>query len=666
MDRFRKILVANRGEIAVRIIRAAAAMDIQTVAVFAEADRYSLHVGLADESYFLGDNELADTYLNSEKIIRIARCSECDAIHPGYGFLSENHEFASACEKAGIRFIGPDSRVIALMGDKGMARDFAARLGVPVIEGFAGEDVGLLLKEARKMSLPLLVKPVTGGGGKGMRIVRKNAELPDALEATAREAMSYFGHPAVYVEKYIENPRHIEFQIMGDRHGHVVHLYERECTIQRRYQKVLEEAPSQFMTPGLREKMAEAAIRIGIAAGYNNAGTIEFLVDENRNFYFLEMNTRIQVEHPVTEMITGIDLVKEQIRVSEGYPLSFGQEDVRINGHAVEVRIYAEDPENGFLPSPGKMTFYHEPSGEGIRIDTGVSGITEINRFYDPLIAKLIVHGSDREQALVRLEIALEQYIIHHVRNNVPFLSGLIKHPAFLKNILSTRFLDLYRKEIIDTIRRKKKSCLVHIPVFAAIFYSLRKDTPSAGSDASVWKRIGYWRHTMNIPVEIDGNKKEIGIRSLRGDRYVLTFDNMPYTVRLESVHEHRVLLEIDGCVHKAWVSEDTGRRAFVTFRGFNFEIRRLDFLSEEPVERLTLEPDKNGNTLRAPMNGKVVRIRVREGESVNKGHILMVLEAMKMENSLLAPGDAVVEEILVSEGDQVEGNSVLMRFAEG
>jgi len=347
MDHFRKILVANRGEIAVRIIRAAAGLGIRTVAVFAETDRHSLHVTMADESCFLGDKELNDTYLNTEKIIRIARCSECDAIHPGYGFLSENQEFALACEEAGIRFIGPDSRVIALMGDKVKARGFAARSGVPVIEGFAGEDQGSLLKEARKMSLPLLVKPIAGGGGKGMRIVRKKSELPDALEAVAREAMNYFGNPAVYIEKYMENPRHIEFQIMGDRHGHVVHLYERECTIQRRYQKVLEEAPSQFMTPGLREKMAEAAIRLGVAAGYDNAGTIEFLVDENRNFYFLEMNTRIQVEHPVTEMITGVDLVKEQIRVSEGHILSFRQEDVRINGHAVEVRIYAEDPEMG-------------------------------------------------------------------------------------------------------------------------------------------------------------------------------------------------------------------------------------------------------------------------------------------------------------------------------
>ncbi|MGC9470302.1 MAG: biotin carboxylase N-terminal domain-containing protein [Bacteroidales bacterium] len=666
MDHFRKILVANRGEIAVRIIRAAAGLGIRTVAVFAETDRHSLHVTMADESCFLGDKELNDTYLNTEKIIRIARCSECDAIHPGYGFLSENQEFALACEEAGIRFIGPDSRVIALMGDKVKARGFAARSGVPVIEGFAGEDQGSLLKEARKMSLPLLVKPVAGGGGKGMRIVRKKSELPDALEAVAREAMNYFGNPAVYIEKYMENPRHIEFQIMGDRHGHVVHLYERECTIQRRYQKVLEEAPSQFMTPGLREKMAEAAIRLGVAAGYDNAGTIEFLVDESRNFYFLEMNTRIQVEHPVTEMITGVDLVKEQIRVSEGHILSFRQEDVRINGHAVEVRIYAEDPEKGFLPSPGKMTFYHEPSGDGIRIDTGMNGKTEINSYYDPLIAKLIVHGSDREQALAGLEIALEKYVIHNVRNNMSFLSGLIKHPAFLKNNISTRFLDMYREEIIDTVRRKKKGCLLHIPVFACIMYSLRKNMPSAGSDSGIWERIGYWRHIIKIPVEIDGKKAEVGIRNLRGDRYDMTFDEMHHAVRLESVHDYQVSLEVDGCVHRVWISEDTSRRAFVTFQGFDFEIRRLDFLHEEPVERLTVEPEMNGKTVRAPMNGKVVRIGVREGESVKKGHILLVMEAMKMENSLLAPGDAVVEEILVSEGDQVEGNRVLIRFAEG
>ncbi len=406
MTKISKILIANRGEIAVRIIRTARKMGITTVAVYAKADHNSLHVQEADEARCIGEVELSETYLNIAKIIAVAKETGCNAIHPGYGFLAENPLFVDACDTAGIIFIGPRADVMRVMGNKIEARAFVKKAGVPVTEGLTGKRE-TLLKAKSKIGFPVLLKAAAGGGGNGMQIDHEEKELEEALESTSRQALAYFGDDTIYLEKYLDEPRHIEFQILGDDNGNVIHLFERECSIQRRYQKIIEESPSPTLTPELREKMGAAAVRIGKKIGYTNAGTIEFLVDKELNFYFLEMNTRIQVEHPVTEMVTGADLVEEQIRIAEGHSLRLRQETLRQTGHAIECRIYAEDPEHDFRPSPGKMTLYREPVMDHIRIDKGITSDTEITSSYDPMICKLVSWGNDREEARRRMTEAL-------------------------------------------------------------------------------------------------------------------------------------------------------------------------------------------------------------------------------------------------------------------
>ncbi|MGD8403885.1 MAG: acetyl-CoA carboxylase biotin carboxylase subunit, partial [Anaerolineales bacterium] len=421
---FKKVLVANRGEIAVRVLRACRERGLETVGVYSEADRQALHVRYADEAFLLGPAPSRESYLRIDKIIEIAKKSGADAIHPGYGFLAERDDFAEACEAEGIIFIGPKPSAIAAMGDKGVARATVIKAGVPVVPGT--EDVGnlsneQLLAQAPEVGFPLLIKATAGGGGKGMREVQNIEEMPNLIQSARREAESAFGNGNVYLEKLVEGARHIEIQILADTHGNVIYLGERECSLQRRHQKLLEEAPSSFVDEELRRKMGEVAVKAAQAVDYVNAGTIEFLVDKEKNFYFLEMNTRLQVEHPVTEMVTGVDIVAEQIRIARGRQLNYKQEDVRFNGHAIECRINAEDPYNGFLPSTGRITHSLLPTGPGIRVDTGVYPGFEITPYYDPMIAKLIVWGETRGQAILRMRRALEEYRIVGVRTNIPF-----------------------------------------------------------------------------------------------------------------------------------------------------------------------------------------------------------------------------------------------------
>jgi len=496
---FKKVLVANRGEIAVRIIRACRELGVETVAVYSEADRRALHVRYADEAYLLGPAPSRESYLRMDKIMDIAKKSGADAIHPGYGFLAEREDFAAACEEYGIAFIGPKPSSIAAMGDKAEARATVIKAGVPVVPGT--EDVGNmtnddLLNIAPKIGFPLLIKATAGGGGKGMREVESIEEMPTLLESARREAESAFGDGNVYLEKLVEEARHIEIQILADTHGNVIHLGERECSLQRRHQKLLEESPSSALDEELRNRMGTVAVRAAQAVNYVNAGTIEFLLDKDNNFYFLEMNTRLQVEHPVTEMVTGIDIVKEQLRITRGRALSYKQEDVKFNGHAIECRINAEDPYNNFMPSTGRITHSLLPTGPGVRVDTGVYPGFEITPFYDPMIAKLIVWGETRAQAILRMRRALEEYRVVGVRTNIPFHQTMMDSHRFMGGQYDTRFVE-ERFSMEEAEEHREGDTEVAAILATLVAHQETERTAHIVNrnerDASNWKWVGRW-----------------------------------------------------------------------------------------------------------------------------------------------------------------------------
>jgi len=496
---FKKVLIANRGEIAVRIIRACRELGLETVAVFSEADRNALHVRYADEAYLLGPAPSRESYLRADKIFDVARKSGADAIHPGYGFLAEREDFAAKCHDFGITFIGPKPSSIAAMGDKAEARATVIKAGVPVVPGT--EDVGNmtnddLLRIAPTIGFPLLIKATAGGGGKGMREVRSLEEMPTLLESARREAESAFGDGNVYLEKLVEGARHIEFQIIADEHGNVIYLGERECSIQRRHQKLVEEAPSPFLDEEMRQKMGSVAVKAAQAVDYVNAGTIEFLVDKDRNFFFLEMNTRLQVEHPVTEMVTGIDIVAEQLRIARGRQLSYTQEQVKFNGHAIECRVNAEDPFNNFIPSTGRITHSILPTGPGVRVDTGVYLGFEITPYYDPMIAKLIVWGETRAQAILRMRRALEEYRIVGVRTNIPFHQTLMDSHRFMGGQFDTRFVEeRFSMEAASEIDETQAELAAILATLVAHDETERSAQIVRRNerDASNWKWVGRW-----------------------------------------------------------------------------------------------------------------------------------------------------------------------------
>ena len=490
-----KILVANRGEIAVRLIRACRELGISSVAVFSEADAQSLHVQMADEAIPLGPSPPLQSYLDMDKIIAVTKQVCADAIHPGYGFLAENAQFVRRCEEEGIIFIGPSSAAMALVGDKVEARRTVEKAGVPTIPGMIAKstDPDFLEQQARAIGFPLLVKASAGGGGKGMRLVRSSAELRSALEAGIREATTAFGDGSLYLERYLEEPHHVEFQVLADHHGNAVHLFERECSVQRRYQKIVEETPSPTLTNELRTEMAEAALRVIKACSYTNAGTVEFLVDSEGRYYFLEVNARIQVEHPITELVTGIDLVRQQILIASGQRMRLRQEELRQRGHAIECRIYAEDPEQDFLPSFGKILLVHEPSGPGIRNDSGIYTGLEVSMHYDPLLAKLIAWGEDREQARLRMRAALAEYAILGIRTQIPFLRALIDHPAFIAGQTTTDFIarhfPVFRQPA--TSSWAEEAALVAVAI--SEFESAQAPPAEGRRRFSPWLDLGSW-----------------------------------------------------------------------------------------------------------------------------------------------------------------------------
>jgi acetyl-CoA carboxylase, biotin carboxylase subunit len=486
---FKKILIANRGEIAVRILRACREMGIASVAVYSDVDRASLHVRHADEAYAIGAAAAAESYLNIGKILEVARHSRAEAIHPGYGFLSENAHFAQACADAGVKFIGPTPAAMEMMGSKTRARQAMQAAGVPMVPGSSrGLEAAEAARLAADVGYPIMLKAAAGGGGKGMRLVRSAEELPSSFEAARSEAERAFGDGEVYVEKFIENPRHIEMQVLADECGNTVYLGERECSIQRRHQKVLEESPSPIVDPEMRRRMGEVAVRVAQAAGYTNAGTVEFLVDERKKFYFLEMNTRLQVEHPVTELITGLDLVHLQIRIACGERLSFAQEDVQVRGHAMECRIYAEDPDNNFFPSPGRITLLLAPAGPGIRRDSGMYEGWTVPIEYDPLLAKLIAYGSDRQQTVMRLRRALHEYFVGGIKTNIPLFRRILRDPEFAAGNIDTGFLErLLSRPESDPVRKEHGT----VAAIAAGIFAVLEGPTEAQSGASATNGAG-------------------------------------------------------------------------------------------------------------------------------------------------------------------------------
>ncbi|MBE0433957.1 acetyl-CoA carboxylase biotin carboxylase subunit [candidate division WOR-3 bacterium] len=493
---FAKILIANRGEIAIRVARACKELGIATVGIYSPADENSLHRRCVDESVLVGESAPQASYLNITSIIDTAKATGCDAIHPGYGFLAENAAFARACEESKIAFIGPGSQALALVGDKVASRNTVTKMGVPIIPGMqiAEKEVNAFKKIAVQVGYPVIVKASMGGGGKGMRIVRTEQELEASIEAGRREAKSAFGDETVYLEKYVERPRHIEFQVLRDTHGNTVHLFERECSVQRRHQKIIEETPSTALDDALRAKMGEAAKKVIEAAGYTNAGTVEFLLDEKRNFYFLEVNARVQVEHPITEMVTGVDLVRNQILIAAGLRLGFDQSAVSTRGHSIEARVYAEDPENGFMPCPGKILYLREPAGPGLRVDSGIFTGWDVPAFYDPILSKLIVWAEDREAAIRRMSNALREYTILGIRTNLGYLKRIADNPRFGRGDYHTHFIEESESELA------MPDGGLHTALIAASLI-LAQSRSAAGAppaglvprDTTPWQELGHW-----------------------------------------------------------------------------------------------------------------------------------------------------------------------------
>ncbi|WP_298575735.1 acetyl/propionyl/methylcrotonyl-CoA carboxylase subunit alpha [uncultured Luteimonas sp.] len=659
---FQTILIANRGEIACRVIRTARRLGIRTVAVFSEADADAQHVRLADEAYPIGGPRPADSYLRGDAIVEVAVRAGAQAIHPGYGFLSENAEFADAAEAGGLAFIGPGAASMRKMGSKAGAKQLMQAAGVPVVPGYTGEDQSpeLLAREAARIGFPLMIKAAHGGGGKGMRVVRSAAEFLPSLESCQREAANAFGRDRVLLERYIESPRHIEIQVFGDRHGQVIHLNERECSAQRRYQKVLEESPSPFLTPRLRAAMGEAAVLAARAIDYANAGTVEFIVDPAGDFYFMEINTRLQVEHPVTEMTTGLDLVEWQLRVAAGEPLPLDQAQVPQQGHAIEVRLYAEDPEAGFLPGSGRLERLELPAASAhVRIDSGVVEGDTVSIFYDPMIAKLIVHDRDRPGALARLREALAQCVIEGPKSNIAFLEALARHPAIVEGRIDTGYLDRHLGEF--TRAPEAGSDLLLAAATATLLEQERDQRAAAAASAdpgSPWALADGWRlgHASQRPLAFQHRGERIELLAQGdGGRYRILRDGQSTTVEGARLADGSLSLRLDG----------QGRRFRVSLRPGRIEVhdgaQRLSLQSLAVYRHEAGAQEGGDDRLRAPMPGRVVALRVAAGDRVEAGQELAVLEAMKMELALKAPRAGVVAELRAAAGEFVEADSVLV-----
>ena len=626
MPAFSKILIANRGEIACRIQRTAQALGYRTVAVYSDADAQALHVQMADEAVHIGPAPVQQSYLNIDAILNAARVTSADAIHPGYGFLSENPDFARACQQAGLTFIGPSPEAIELMGSKRLSKLAMLDAGVPCIAGYQGsaQDDATLQREAERIGFPLMIKASAGGGGRGMRLVHQREQLLEQLRTARSEAMNAFGSDELILEQALIDPRHVEVQLFGDSHGNLIYLGERDCSIQRRHQKVIEEAPCPVMTPELRQAMGEAALKAGRAVNYVGAGTVEFLLDRNGQFYFLEMNTRLQVEHPVTEMITGLDLVDWQLQIAAGQPLPLTQSQVTLTGHAMEVRLYAEDPAQGFLPQTGDVLRW-EPA-PGVRIDHGLREGQTISPFYDPMLGKIIAHGASREEARRKLLRAVEDSVLLGVATNQRLLIDLLKHPDFINGDFSTGLI----AEHFSVIPQQTATA-EQLKLAAALFYQ-----HSANQHTQTLAR---WRNTASVPVtyrlEANGQLHSVSVDDLQ-----LTTDGRHASLVIKGVRR-RIAYHLDG--NRLWLPGLT--------------------VTDRTQQVASRQADASSGTVQAPMDGAIVDIRVCVGETVSKGQLLLVLEAMKMEHPLKAGIDGTVKEMRVMKGDQVRNRQVLLEI---
>ncbi len=665
---FTKILIANRGEIACRVAATARRMGIKTVAVYSEADAHAKHVAVCDEAVLIGPPAAKESYLLGDKIIEVALATGAQAIHPGYGFLSENAGFADACAKAGLVFIGPPASSIRAMGSKSAAKALMETAKVPLVPGYHGDnqDADFLHTQADSIGYPVLLKASAGGGGKGMRIVERSADFKDALASCKREAINSFGDDKVLAEKYLTRPRHIEIQVFADSHGDCVYLFERDCSVQRRHQKVLEEAPAPGMTAERRSAMGEAAVAAAKAVGYVGAGTVEFIANQDGSFYFMEMNTRLQVEHPVTEMITGTDLVEWQLRVAAGQPLPLKQSELAINGHSIEARIYAENPEKGFLPSIGTLRHLHTPqavtfrlgetaathSPAAVRIDSGVRQGDAISPFYDPMIAKLIVWGSNREQALARMAQALAEYQIVGLASNIAFLQRLISGSAFATADLDTGLIERNHDTLFPPAAAMP---LATLALAAASLLTAEK--VHAGSDP--WSDTGGWRMNSALQRTLDfGDESHtypVTITYL-ADGWKIAHGEQSATMSVAAQHGTHVSLKLGEHTVQGNVVRD-GETFHVFSGGAHSVLNYADPLAHAG------EAEAEGGRLTAPMPGKIVAVLVAAGASVEKGKPLLIMEAMKMEHTIAAPHDGVVEEILYAVGDQVTEGAQLLVF---
>ncbi|NKQ34420.1 MAG: acetyl/propionyl/methylcrotonyl-CoA carboxylase subunit alpha [Chloroflexi bacterium] len=647
------LLIANRGEIACRIIRTCRQMGIRAVATFSDADREARHVRLADTAVHIGPAPATDSYLNIEAIITAARQTGADAIHPGFGFLAENGDFARAVIDAGLLFIGPSPDAIEAMGNKRAAKEMMAAAGVPVLRGYGGADQSdrVLLAEAEHIGFPIMVKAAAGGGGKGMRLVHKLGDLPEAMVTARREALQAFGSDELILERALLQPRHVEIQVMGDAQGNVIHLGERECSIQRRHQKIIEESPSPAVDGELRRKMGETAVLAAQTIQYQSAGTVEFLLDEDGKFYFLEMNTRLQVEHPVTELVTGLDLVAWQIRIAEGQPLPLTQTQVQWRGHAIEARLYAENPANDFLPVTGDVLLWREPDAPGIRVDSGIETGDVVSVHYDPMLAKIIAFGAEREEALRRLIRALETTALLGFTQNIPFLLDLLRQPAFAAGDLHTGFID---KHLADWQPPVGDTAVALIAATLAQFTQAPQRPENAG----------YWRNNPNQPLAYR--------YLLNGDEMEMRLQPVPHAKNHFQVEVERAYEVVwHGRTGPDWILEVDSMIVRVTAVSRNdlWHIHTdagtvtLQVLSRLPEPQ---PPADAAGSLRAPMPGSILELLVKVGDTVQAGQPLLKLEAMKMEHTIRAAGDGIVEAIYFAPGDAVEADAQLLHIKTG